>query len=39
VIDGQVSFAEIDKLALSRFASLPADWRSQRGWDPLAEAA
>ena len=36
VIDGKCSFADIDILKLSRFAGLPADWREQRGWMPLA---
>ncbi len=39
VIDGQVSFTEIDKLALSRFADLAPDWRSQRGWEARASVA
>jgi len=32
VIDGTCSFTNIDKLALSRFAGIGADWREQRGW-------
>jgi len=33
VIDGACSFADLDKLGLSRFAGLPADWRRERGWE------
>ena len=36
VIDGQCSFANIDKLGLARFAGLEADWREKRGWMPIA---
>ena len=36
VMDGKCSFADIDILKLSRFAGLPADWREQRGWMPIA---
>jgi sarcosine oxidase subunit beta len=32
VIDGRCSFADLEKLRLSRFANLPADWRERRGW-------
>ena len=32
VMDGRCSFADLDKLRLSRFANLPADWRERRGW-------
>ena len=39
VLDGACSFTDIAKLGLSRFADLPADWRTQRGWDPIAQAA
>ena len=35
VIDGACSFADISILGLSRFADLPADWRSKRGWLPI----
>ncbi|WP_298198502.1 FAD-binding oxidoreductase [Novosphingobium sp.] len=38
VVDGKVSFTEIDKLALSRFAGLEPDWRARRGWEPLPGA-
>ena len=38
VIDGRCSFADLEKLKLSRFADLPADWRRQRGWDEAAMA-
>ena len=36
VIDGACSFANIDKLALSRFDGLESDWRQRRGWLPLS---
>jgi sarcosine oxidase subunit beta len=36
VIDGQCSFANIDKLGLARFDNLAADWREKRGWMPIA---
>ena len=36
VIDGACSFADISILGLSRFADLPADWRSKRGWLPIS---
>ena len=39
VIDGRCSFTDIDKLALSRFAGLPDDWRTERGWEPLPVTA
>ena len=39
VLDGRCSFADIEKIGLSRFADLPADWRAQRGWEPIARAA
>ncbi len=32
VIDGRCSFADLEKLRLSRFANLAADWRERRGW-------
>jgi sarcosine oxidase subunit beta len=32
VTTGTCSFADIAKLGLGRFASLPADWRTERGW-------
>ena len=35
VIDGRCSFTDIDKLALSRFDGIAADWREARGWLPL----
>ena len=35
VMDGACSFADISILGLSRFADLPADWRSKRGWLPI----
>ena len=34
VIEGRCTFADIDKLRLSRFDDLPADWRESRGWVP-----
>ena len=33
VVDGRCSFADIDKLRLSRFANLPRDWRARQGWE------
>lgn len=36
VLEGACSFADIAKLGLGRFADLSADWRSARGWDPIA---
>ena len=36
VMDGECSFADIGKLALSRFADLAPDWREQRGWQAVA---
>jgi sarcosine oxidase subunit beta len=35
VIDGRCSFADLDKLKLSRFAGLEADWREARGWTAI----
>lgn len=32
VLTGTCSFADLAKLRLDRFAGLPADWRSARGW-------
>lgn len=34
VIDGKCTFTDIDKLKLSRFATLPPDWIEKRGWLP-----
>ena len=34
VVEGRVTFAEISKLGLARFANLPTDWRERRGWAP-----
>ena len=31
VLDGRCSFVNIEKIGLSRFADLPADWRARRG--------
>ncbi len=39
VLDGRCSFADLEKIGLSRFADLPADWRARRGWEPIARAA
>jgi sarcosine oxidase subunit beta len=39
VLDGQCSFADIDKLSLDRFANLPRDWRARQGWVPPSLAA
>jgi sarcosine oxidase subunit beta len=36
VMDGECSFADIDKLSLDRFANLPRDWRARQGWVPSA---
>lgn len=38
IVDGKCSFADIDKLKLSRFAGLDPDWRRQKGWQALAAA-
>ncbi len=37
VTTGTCSFTDIAKLGISRFASLPADWRAARGWQAVAE--
>jgi sarcosine oxidase subunit beta len=34
VIDGACSFADLSKLKLSRFGSVPPDWRERQGWLP-----
>ena len=39
VTTGTCSFTDIAKLGISRFASLPADWRAARGWQAVAEHA
>ena len=36
VTTGACSFTDIAKLGIGRFAGLPADWRSARGWQPPA---
>ncbi len=36
VIEGHCTFTDIAKLSLSRFAGIGADWREQRGWQPLS---
>jgi sarcosine oxidase subunit beta len=38
VLDGRCSFADIAKLGIGRFATLPADWRDRRGWVPPPSA-
>jgi sarcosine oxidase subunit beta len=38
VTEGACSFAEISKLGLARFADLPTDWRTERGWQPPVHA-
>ena len=38
VIDGTCSFADLEKLSLKRFATLPEDWRRERGWEAEAMA-
>lgn len=35
VTEGRCSFTDIDKLALSRFDGIEADWRESKGWLPL----
>lgn len=35
VIEGKCSFTDIDKLSLSRFDRIAADWRAQFGWMPI----
>ena len=35
VTEGRCSFTDIDKLALSRFDGIEADWRTSKGWLPL----
>jgi sarcosine oxidase subunit beta len=39
VIDGVCSFADLEKLKLSRFKDLPTDWRRRRGWEAAAMGA
>ena len=39
VTTGACSFIDLSKLGLDRFAGLPADWRSARGWVSPAEYA
>ncbi len=34
VTKGHCDFADLSQFGLKRFASLPADWREQRGWTP-----
>jgi sarcosine oxidase subunit beta len=34
VVDGRCSFADIDKLGLSRFEAIGDDWLETRGWLP-----
>jgi sarcosine oxidase, subunit beta len=34
VLEGRCTFADITKLALSRFSQLPQDWIERRGWVP-----
>lgn len=36
VIEGHCTFTDIAKLSLSRFAGIAADWREQRGWQPIS---
>lgn len=35
VMEGRCSFTDIDRLALSRFDGIEADWREKLGWLPL----
>jgi sarcosine oxidase subunit beta len=39
VIDGACSFADLEKLKLSRFKDLPEDWRQRQGWEAAAMGA
>ena len=39
VLDGACSFADLEKLSLKRFATLPEDWRRERGWTTEAMKA
>ncbi len=39
VLEGRCTFTDIDKLGISRFADLPADWRVSRGWTPVSTPA
>ena len=39
VVDGHCSFANLDKLKLSRFAAVGDDWLEARGWLPPELAA
>jgi sarcosine oxidase subunit beta len=39
VVDGRCSFANLDKLKLSRFAAVGDDWLEARGWLPPELAA
>jgi sarcosine oxidase subunit beta len=34
VLDGRCSFANLDKLKLSRFENICDDWLDERGWLP-----
>jgi sarcosine oxidase, subunit beta len=38
VVDGRCSFADLEKLRLSRFDGLPANWREECGWSNLASS-
>jgi len=39
VTTGVCSFADLSKLSLARFATLPADWREKQAWQANAAAA
>jgi sarcosine oxidase subunit beta len=39
VVDGRCSFADLDKLKLSRFDNIRDDWLVSRGWLPAQQAA
>ncbi len=39
IVDGKCSFADIDKLKLSRFDGLDPDWRRQKGWQAPSDQA
>jgi sarcosine oxidase subunit beta len=39
VVEGRCTFTDLDKYKLSRFASLPWNWREARGWVPPSAVA
>ncbi len=38
VLEGRCTFADIDKLSLSRFAATPDRWREEKGWVATSHA-